>query len=48
MLTLARVPSRFEKLSWEPTGLFNTLMSLTELEGGGGGGVGGGGGGGPA
>ena len=34
---LARAPSRFEKLNWEPIGFFKTLMSLAELDGGGGG-----------
>ena len=43
---LARAPSRFEKLNWEPIGFFKTLMSLAELDGGGAGGGGGGGGGG--
>ena len=40
---LARAPSRFEKLNWEPIGFFRTLMSLAELDGGGSGGGGGGG-----
>ena len=40
---LARAPSRLEKLCWEPTGFFTTLMSLVELTCGGGGGCGGGG-----
>ena len=38
---LARAPSRLEKLCWEPTGFFTTLMSLVELTCGGGGGGGG-------
>ena len=38
---LARAPSRLEKLCWEPTGFFTTLMSLVELTCGAGGGGGG-------
>ena len=38
---LARAPSRLEKLCWEPTGFFTTLISLVELTFGGGGGGGG-------
>merc|ERR1712218_641307 len=34
--TLARAPSRLEKLYWEPIGFFTTLMSLAELNCGGG------------
>ena len=40
LLTLACTPSRFEKLSWVPVGLFWTLMSRAESVGGGGGGGG--------